>query len=82
MTDDLLLQRIVSNPQILAGKPVIRGTRISVEFILNLLGHGSTAAEIQEEYSGLTAEDVQACLLFASRTMQDVSFMPLEAGLN
>lgn len=82
MSDELLLQRIHSNPQILAGKPVIRGTRLSVEFVLNLLGHGSTVAEILEEYSGLTAEDVQACLLFASRSLQDVSFMPLEAGLN
>ena len=82
MSEDALLQRITSNPQVLAGKPVIRGTRLSVEFVLNLLGHGSTVAEIQEEYSGLTAEDVQACILFASRTMKDVSFMPLEAGSN
>ena len=50
----------------MVGKPVIKGTRLTVEFILNLLAQGSTAEEIIEEYKGLTLEDIQACLLFAS----------------
>jgi len=69
MNDDQLLARIVSDPRILAGKPVIKGTRLSVDYILNLLGHSSTVEEILEEYAGLAREDIQGCLLFASRTL-------------
>ncbi|MBD3306452.1 DUF433 domain-containing protein [candidate division KSB3 bacterium] len=57
MTDQLLLQRITADPHILAGKPVIKGTRLSVEYILNLLGHGATIDEILQEYVGLTPDD-------------------------
>ena len=60
-----------------AGKPVIRGTRLSVEFILNLLAHNATVPEILDEYDGLTRDDIQACLLFASQSMGDTTFMPL-----
>ena len=79
MNDHQLLARIVSDPRILAGKPVIRGTRLSVDYILNLLGHSSTIEEILDEYHGLTREDIQACLLFASRTLAQTDFMPLIA---
>jgi uncharacterized protein (DUF433 family) len=48
-----------------------------VEFILNLLAHGSTSEEILEEYDGLAIEDIQACLLFASQSLSNNSFMPL-----
>ena len=65
MTEQLLLDRIVLNPNVMVGKPVIRGTRLTVEYILNLLTHGATAEEILHEYSGLVEEDVQACLFFA-----------------
>ena len=64
MTDQNLLARIVSHPGILAGKPAIRGTRLSVEYILNLLAHGATQEEILGEYEGLKPEDLTACLLF------------------
>ena len=77
MTDKNLLARINSSPYILAGKPVIRGTRLSVEFILNLLAHGATEAELLDEYGGLTPEDVAGCLLFASKSLENTSFMPL-----
>ncbi|MEM8637958.1 MAG: DUF433 domain-containing protein [Cyanobacteria bacterium P01_G01_bin.54] len=67
MTNDRpLLQRITTDPKIMVGKPVIKGTRLTVEFIVNLLAHGSTTTDILEEYNGLTAEDIQACLLFAA----------------
>ena len=79
MNDDQLLARIVSDPRILAGKPVIKGTRLSVDYVLNLLGHSSTVEEILDEYGGLTREDIQACLLFASRTLAQTEFMPLMA---
>lgn len=80
MSDQALLQRITQNPDVLAGKPVIAGTRLSVEFIVNLLAHGATEQEILGEYPRLTSDDIQACLLFAARALQQASFMPLAAG--
>ena len=77
MKDDQLLKRITLDPRVMVGKPVIQGTRLTVEYILNLLGHGSTVEEIIREYNGLTREDVQACLLFATKSLEDTSFMPL-----
>lgn len=77
MTDQVLLQRITADPKILTGKPVIKGTRLSVEYILNLLGHGATTEEILQEYDGLVSEDIQACLLFAAKTLNPVTVIPL-----
>jgi uncharacterized protein (DUF433 family) len=77
MTDQQLLERITVSEKVLVGKPVIKGTRLSVEYILNLLAHGTTAEEILGEYEGLTTEDIQACFLFATRTLEDTEFMPL-----
>jgi len=54
--------RIVLDPDILAGKPVIRGTRLSVEFVICLLADGWTEAEILAEYPGLARDDITACL--------------------
>lgn len=79
MTDKQLLERIALDPQVMVGKPVIRGTRIKVEHILNLLAHGSTQDAILAEYKGLTPEDIQACLLFATRSLEDTAFVPLSA---
>ena len=79
MKDIQLLDRITTYPNVMVGKPVIRGTRLTVEFILNLLAHGTTTAEIIEEYDGLTQEDIQACFLFASRSIASMDFMPLAA---
>ena len=61
------------------GKPVIRGTRLTVEYILGLLAHGIAMEEILVEYPGLDKDDLYACLLFASKTLQDASFIPIEA---
>jgi uncharacterized protein (DUF433 family) len=68
MKDEELLERIVVDPKIMAGKPVIKGTRLTVNYILNLLAHGSSQEEILDEYPGLTGEDVRACLVFAARS--------------
>jgi uncharacterized protein (DUF433 family) len=56
------MERITVNPKILGGKPVIRGTRISVELILNLLASGAPEDEILEDYPHISKEDIQACL--------------------
>lgn len=77
MTQQQLLDRIALDPRVMAGKPVVKGTRLTVEYILNLLAHGATVPEILKEYSGLTPEDIQACLMFAAVCMADMSFMPL-----
>jgi uncharacterized protein (DUF433 family) len=77
MNDQKLLARITSRPGILAGKPTICGTRLSVEFILNLLAHGAKETEILAEYEGLVPEDLTACLLFASKSLENTAFMPL-----
>lgn len=79
MTDQELLQRITLNPQIMAGKPVIRGTRLTVEHILKLLAHGADIADIQDEYEDVTDQDIRACLLFAQKSLENMAFMPLAA---
>jgi len=78
MKDEELLARITIDPKVMVGKPVIKGTRIPVDYILNLLAHGSTTADITGEYDGLTEEDIQAFFLFATKTLEDASFVPLE----
>lgn len=77
MTDQQLLDRIVLDPKVMTGKPVIRGTRLTVDFVLNRLAHGSSENEILDEYVGLTREDIQACILFATKSLENTSFMPL-----
>jgi uncharacterized protein (DUF433 family) len=79
MTDDSLTKRIILDPKVKAGKPVIRGTRLTVEFILGLLAQGATENEILEEYKGLSLKDIQACFLFATKTLTNTDFMPLSA---
>lgn len=81
MKDRQLLERITLNSKVMAGKPVIKGTRLTVEYILNLLAHGATVPEIIQEYQGLTQEDIQACFLFATKPLENTSFMPLTVEL-
>ena len=77
MKDENLINRVVLNPRVMAGKPVIRGTRLTVDFILNLMAHGSTEAEILAEYDALVPEDIQACFLFATKSLENTDLMPL-----
>jgi len=80
MDDQQLLERITLDPEVMTGKPVIKGTRLTVEYVLNLLAHGATEEEILEEYSRLTREDIRTCLLFSARSLSESSFMPLTAA--
>ena len=77
MTEKQLLERIVINPKVMIGKPVIKGTRLTVEFVLGLLAHGANFDEIMQEYQDVTTEDIQACLLFATKSLESTAFMPL-----
>jgi uncharacterized protein (DUF433 family) len=65
MREDLL-KRIETNPKVMLGKPVIRGTRLTVEIILEKLSSGMTPEEIQIEYPFIGADDIRAALLYAS----------------
>ncbi len=60
-----LLKRITVSQEIFAGKPIIRGMRISVELILSLLAQGETVEELLEDYPDLEIEDIRACLAYA-----------------
>lgn len=70
--------RIVIDPAILAGKPVIKGTRLAVEFIIGLLAQGWSESEILRNYPGLTHEDLQACLSYARDLLREERIYPLE----
>ena len=80
MSASLISDRIEINPKVLSGKPVIRGTRLSVPFILGLLAKGMTQEEILAEYYRLTPEDLRACLEFATQTTESALFYPLPAS--
>lgn len=70
--------RIVASPDVLVGKPVVKGTRLSVEFIVDLLAGGWTQEEILNNYPNLTAEDIRACLAYASELLHAEKMFPLE----
>ncbi len=63
--------RIVVNPKIMGGKPVIKGTRIPVYFILELIANGWTIDDILKEYPHLTREDVLAAVKYAARVLRE-----------
>lgn len=62
--------RIVIDPDILVGKPIIKGTRISVEFVIDLLGRGWSTEHILQEYDHLSREDIHACLSYAGQVLK------------
>ena len=78
--DNLLYRRIEVNPDILAGKPVIAGTRVPVYLILNLLAAGYDVERVLQAYPGLTHEDVQAALWYAEQRMRYEEVHPLAAA--
>ena len=68
--------RIVIDPGILVGKPVIRGTRLAVEFIIDLLAQGWTEADVLRNCPGVTHQDIQACLAYASTVLKAEKVYP------
>ncbi len=71
-------ERIVMNPDILAGKPVVKGTRLAVEFVIGLLAQGWSEAEVLRNYPGLCREDIQACLSYAGELLETEKVYPVE----
>jgi uncharacterized protein (DUF433 family) len=70
-------ERIEVNPEVLAGKPVVRGTRLAVEFVLELMAAGETETGILANYPRLTREDLLACLAYASHLAHEFKAWPV-----
>lgn len=72
-----LMNRITMDPEVMVGKPVIKGTRITVHLIVQLLANGETEAEILEDYPELKKEDIKAALLYASEFLDHEEIIPV-----
>ncbi len=68
--------RIVTDPAVLVGKAVVKGTRLSVDFLLDLLAQGWPDSEVLRNYPGLTREDLLACLAYASERVREEKVYP------
>jgi len=71
--------RIALDPAVLTGKPVIRGTRLAVDFVIGLLAEGWTEADILGNYPGVTVEDIRACLAYAHERLGAERIYPVKA---
>jgi uncharacterized protein (DUF433 family) len=78
--DEELWERINVDPKVMAGKPVIRGTRIPVELIVRMLAQGIPETDILREYPGLRPQDIRAALTYAARSLADEDVLPLSAS--
>ena len=72
-------EHIQIDPEVLCGKPVVAGTRLSVEFLLELMSNGLPEPEILAAYPGLAHEDLQACLAYAAFTLKSEKIYPIPA---
>jgi uncharacterized protein (DUF433 family) len=75
-----LLGKIIIDPKVMVGKPIIKGTRITVQQILGLLAQGATIEDILREYPHILREDIYACLLFAQQALDSSVFAPLSSN--
>lgn len=73
-------ERISVDPKVLVGKPVVKGTRISVELVVDLLAQGWTQEQILDSYPNLTAEDLRACLAYASEALHSERVYPIKTA--
>ena len=80
MTEEKLLTRIVVDPKILVGKPIIKGTRIPVELILKKLGQNIDVTEILQDFPRLTTEDIKAAIMYAESLVEETEMYPLAVG--
>lgn len=78
--DEKFLDRIVIDEKIMVGKPVIRGTRLTVQHILGLFAQGMQIDDILQEYKNLKKEDILACFMFAQDALDNTVFAPLSAA--
>jgi uncharacterized protein (DUF433 family) len=78
--DQELLNRIVVDPKVMVGKPVIRGTRIPVELLVRMVAQGIAETEILREYPHLEVEDIRAALTYAAEVVAGEDVYPIVAG--
>jgi uncharacterized protein (DUF433 family) len=71
-----LAEKIESNPSIMLGKPVIKGTRITVELIVRKLGEGATVDDLLDAYPNLKRDDIQAALMYAAESLAHEEYLP------
>ena len=76
-TEEKLFQRIVVNPKIMGGKPIVKGTRITVEQVLKMLAQGLTTQEILKDYPHLSKDDISAVLLYAAKIASEEEVYPV-----
>jgi len=69
MKEDILLKRIEINPKIMLGKPVIKGTRLPVDIIVEKIAYGATHDDLKKEYPFLKENDIRAALLYAAKRL-------------
>ena len=81
MTNENLLDRITTNPDVMVGKPTIRGLRITVEQILKALANGVKIPDLLEDYPELEPEDIQAVLLYASELVSEEQVYKVSIGV-
>lgn len=80
MEDSELLNRITADPNVMVGKPVVKGTRITVEWVLDLLGGGWTNEQILDQFPHLSLPDIHACLVFAREAVRNERVYPSHTG--
>ncbi|MBP7583678.1 MAG: DUF433 domain-containing protein [Spirochaetes bacterium] len=81
MSNNDITSRIEINPRVMAGKPVIKGTRLTVQYIISMLGQGMTEDEILREYKGLAREDIKACLVYASQMLDGTILLSIDEAV-
>jgi uncharacterized protein (DUF433 family) len=74
---ETLMDRITIDPEVMVGKPVIKGTRITIHLIIQLLANGVSEAEIIDDYPDLKKEDIKAALLYASKCLDHEEIIPV-----
>jgi uncharacterized protein (DUF433 family) len=72
-------ERIVSDPLTMMGKPVVKGTRLTVEHLIEQLANGWSEADLLEAFPDLAREDIQACYAYVAETLRDVRVYPIPA---
>ncbi|MDG6937720.1 MAG: DUF433 domain-containing protein [Nitrososphaerota archaeon] len=75
-----LLERIVTDPKVMAGKPVIKGTRVPVDLIVHRIAQGETVEHLLEDYPNMTRQDVRAALEYASCVVKGEDIVPIARG--
>ena len=80
MAQKRLLRRVAINPEVMGGKPVIKGTRVPVELIVKLVANGASEEDVLKEYPQLTSDDIKASLLYAAQVVGNEEVYPVTSA--